>query len=279
MSGRRPLSRLERSAPARASRRLDCCNPCASVGATKKATAKARRQHRVKTILERLRRAIPTPRIELDYRDPWQLLVATILSARSTDRIVNRVTAALYRRFPTPAALAAGPQAEVEAIVRPTGFFHNKARSIREVSAALVERFAGDVPRDIDDLVQLPGVARKTANVVLGVAHGVSAGVLVDTHVGRVAGRLGLTRSDDPGEIERDLCVSVPRSQWIQLGLRLQLHGRYVCTARSPRCPRCPLNEVCPSREASAVGTWQDRALAESAVVEGGAGAPARDRA
>jgi endonuclease-3 len=238
------------------------------VGAATAATVKARRRRRNKLVIERLRRAIPSPRIELEYHNPWQLLVATILSARSNDEVVNRVTRKLFRRFPNPVALAAAPQAEVEAIIHPTGFFHNKARAIREASAAVVERFGGEVPRDLEQLLQLPGIARKTANIVLGVAYGTPAGIFVDTHVARVARRLELTKEDDPRKVESDLCAFIPRSRWTETALRLQLHGRYVCTARSPRCPNCPLNEVCPSREAPPRGTWQERAEAERRVVE-----------
>lgn len=223
---------------------------------------------RAEAVHERLRRAIPFPRIELDFDCGWQLLVATILSAQSTDRVVNRVTPELFRRFPTPAALAAAPQEEVERIIRPTGFFHRKANAIREASRVIAERYGGQVPRTIEELTSLPGVARKTANVVLGSAYGIASGIVVDTHVGRVARRLGLTREQDPEKIEADLMAFFPRSRWIAIGLRLLLHGRYVCTARAPRCSACPLNEVCPSRQAPPIGAWTERAAAERELVE-----------
>lgn len=215
-------------------------------------------------LLERLAEAIPEPRCELDFANAWQLVVATILSAQSTDARVNLVTPALFRRFPTPAALGAASQEEVEALVRSTGFFHNKARAIREASQAIAERFGGEVPRTLEEAMTLRGVARKTANLVLGTAYGLSTGVIVDTHVARVAGRLGLSRASDPQEIERSLCARFPEEEWIALGHRLVLHGRYVCTAKKPRCATCALNELCPAREATPEGSRAERAAREA---------------
>jgi endonuclease III len=215
-------------------------------------------------LLERLAEAIPEPRCELDFANAWQLVVATILSAQSTDARVNLVTPALFRRFPTPAALGAASQAEVEELVKSTGFFRNKARAIREASAAIAERFGGEVPRTLEEAMTLRGVARKTANLVLGTAYGLATGMIVDTHAARVAGRLGLTRETDPEKIERDLCARFPRESWVASGHRLVLHGRYVCTAKKPRCAACALNELCPAREAGAEGSRQERAAAEA---------------
>lgn len=215
-------------------------------------------------VVERLALAIPTPHVELSHRNPWELLVAVILSAQSTDRRVNLVTPELFRRWPTPPALAAAPVPEVEEVVRSTGFFRNKTKAIRGASQMLVERFGGEVPRSMEDLLQVPGVARKTANVVLGAAHAVSAGIVTDTHAMRVAQRLGLTRQTAPEKIEADLCREFPQETWIEMGHRLVLHGRYVCTARAPKCPGCPLNEICPSRLAPGLGDWQQRARDES---------------
>ena len=212
----------------------------------------------------RLARAIPDPRCELEFENPWQLLVATILSAQSTDARVNQVTPALFRRFPTPAALGAASQEEVEALVKSTGFFRNKARAIREASQMISERFGGELPRTLEELTTLRGVARKTANVVLGTALGVPSGIVVDTHVARVAARLGLTRESDPQKIERDLTALFPSAEWIAIGHRLLLHGRYVCLARKPDCAACPLNELCPSREAAPAGTPAAREAAEA---------------
>lgn len=219
------------------------------------------------TLWSRLRSAIPEPYCELDHANPWQLLVATILSAQSTDKTVNRVTPPLFARWPGPRDLAAADPTEVESMVQSTGFFRNKAKAIRGTAAAVVDRFRGEVPRTLDELVTLPGVARKTANVVLGTAFGVAAGIAVDTHVGRVARRLGLTASDDPEEVERDLCAIVPRASWTADGHRLLLHGRYVCVARAPRCALCPLAEECPSREAEPEVAWEERAAAERRTV------------
>jgi len=197
-----------------------------------------------------LAEAIPSPKVELDFENAWQLLVATILSAQSTDARINLVTPRLFELYPTPAALAEAPQPEVEQVVKSTGFFRNKAKAIRAASAMLVERFGGEVPRSIEGMVQLPGVARKTANMVLSNALNVHEGIAVDTHVGRVARRLGLCADEDPAEVEQALCTLFPKDQWPLVALRLQLHGRYVCIARAPDCKNCPVNEVCPSREA-----------------------------
>jgi len=216
----------------------------------------------------RLAAAIPEPRCELDHRSPWELVVATILSAQSTDRMVNTVTPALFERWPTPRALADASQEEVEKAVHRTGFFRSKAKSLRAAAALVAGEFGGAVPRRMEDLVRLPGVARKTANVVLGTAYGIAEGVVVDTHATRVAQRLQLTTASDPAKIEQDLCRRFPRKEWIDLGHRLVLHGRYVCLARAPRCDLCPLNEVCPSRERNPEGTWRERAAREQRVVE-----------
>lgn len=211
---------------------------------------------------------MPEPKCELDHASPWQLLVATILSAQSTDRGVNRVTPTLFARYPTPAELGAAPQEEVEVIVKPTGFFRNKAKAIRETSRRIAAEHGGEVPRTLEQLIELPGVARKTANVVLGTAYGVASGMTIDTHAGRVARRLGLTKQSDPVKVEKDLCELFPRTSWVDMGHRFVLHGRYVCTAQKPRCKQCPLNEVCPVREAEPEGTWTKRADAERVRVE-----------
>lgn len=229
---------------------------------------------RAAAVHERLAFALPTPKCELDFETPWQLLVSTILSAQSTDKLVNRVTPALFAAYPSPAALARAPQEDVEALVRATGFFRNKAKAIREASRLLVERHGGEVPRDMEALLELPGVARKTANVVLGTACHVSSGITVDTHAGRVAHRLGLTQHDLPEKVENDLCDLFPREVWVATGHRLVLHGRYVCLARKPRCAACPLNEICPSAGEPPTEPWQQRAERERELVESRGGAP-----
>lgn len=224
-------------------------------------------KQRAKAIWKRLERAVERPFCELRHDDAWQLLVATILSAQSTDERVNRVTPVLFERYPTPAALAAAPSADVEEVIRSTGFYRNKAKHIRESSRLLVERHGGEVPKDLEALVTLPGVARKTANLVLGTAYGLRSGMVVDTHVSRVAKRLALSGAKDPVGIEGDLCALTPRDEWTDASHRLLLHGRYLCTAKSPDCAHCPLNELCPSAEAAPVGTWTARATAEWAKI------------
>ena len=218
-------------------------------------------RERAHAVLARMQREIPHPHVELQFDgDPWRLLVATILSAQSTDKMVNKTMPELLARWPTPAALAAAPQEDVEVVVKSTGFFRNKAKAIRETSRALVERHGGSVPRSLEALVELPGVARKTANVVMGAAFGEACGVVIDTHAARVSQRLGFTKQTDPVRIEEALCATFDRAHWLALSHRLVLHGRYVCTARSPDCPRCPLSELCPSREAPPEGAWEARA-------------------
>jgi endonuclease-3 len=190
----------------------------------------------------------PNATTALSHGDPWQLLVAVILSAQTTDEQVNKATPTLFARYPTPADLAAATQEEVEEIIRPTGFFRTKARAIREMSQDLVRLHGSQVPPRMDDLVKLRGVGRKTANVVLGVAFGIP-GFPVDTHVGRLVRRLRLTTATDPEKVEQDVCSIVPPEEWTGLSLRLILHGRRVCLARRPRCPQCVLNDFCPSAE------------------------------
>ena len=217
---------------------------------------------RVAALHARLAAENPAPHCELRFETPWQLLIATILSAQSTDKTVNRVMPDVLARWPTPQALGAADPAEVEEVVHSTGFFRNKARAIRETSRALAERHGGEVPRDLASLVALPGVARKTANVVLGTAYGLPSGIAVDVHAARVSQRLGLTQEKLPEKIEQVLCRLFPEGEWVCTGHRLVLHGRYVCTARAPRCEACPLNELCPSRESAPRGDWQARAEA-----------------
>lgn len=219
-------------------------------------------------LMRRLTAAIPQPECELDHIDAWTLLIATILSAQSTDRTVNTVTPVLFEKWPTPEALAAAPREEVEGVVHRTGFFRNKAKAIQEASLVLHDRFGGEVPRDMAALVELPGVARKTANVVLGVAFDIAAGIVVDTHVMRVAQRLGLTSVTNADRVEQDLCRQLPREQWIDGGHRILLFGRYLCLARDPDCANCPLAEICPSKMGDFLGTWEERAVTVRARVE-----------
>lgn len=202
---------------------------------------------RARLIYSKLRREYPDAHCELDFRTPYELIVATILSAQCTDARVNLVTPAFFRRFPTPQSLAQADPAEVEELIRSTGFFRNKTRSLIGMARALSQDYGGLVPKEMDQLRELPGVGRKTANVVLGNAYGINEGVAVDTHVTRLAGRLALTRNTDPGDIEPDLMVLFPRKNWTMLSHLLIWHGRRVCIARQPRCEACVVNELCPS--------------------------------
>ena len=190
--------------------------------------------------------AYPDATCALDFRNPYELLVATILSAQCTDARVNTVTPALFARFPDAAALAQAEIPELETLIRSTGFYRNKAKALLGMARAVVERHGGEIQADMDILTQLPGVGRKTANVILGTAFGLAVGVVVDTHVSRLSQRLGLSREHDPERIEQDLMRQFPQSSWIALGHRLILHGRRVCMARTPPCARCPLETVCP---------------------------------
>jgi len=203
-------------------------------------------RRRAAIVVERLQTEYPEAHTELQWADPFQLLVAVILSAQTTDQQVNLVTPALFATYPDAPALAAAPQEDVEALIKPTGFFHTKARAIREMAQDVVRVHNGEVPATMETLVTLRGVGRKTANVVLGVAFAVP-GFAVDTHVTRLTQRLRLTSATDPVKIEEDVCSMVPPAEWTGLSLRLILHGRRVCLARLPRCEACVLNDVCPS--------------------------------
>ena len=214
-------------------------------------TASARAQ-RLTALLEGLRRTYPDAHCELHHRNPLELLVATILSAQCTDQRVNRVTPGLFARYPTAAAYAQAPRAELEDAIRSTGFFRNKARSIQACCQRLVECHGGEVPRTMDELTQLDGVGRKTANVILGTAFGRNEGVVVDTHVARLARRLGLTRHTQPEKIEQDLTRLVPREDWTRLSHWLIWHGRRRCRARKPDCPHCELAALCPATKSGA---------------------------
>jgi len=202
---------------------------------------------RAPEILTRLLAAYPDASCALDYRNAFELLCATILSAQCTDVRVNLVTPTLFDRYPTPAALARAKPGDVEAIIKSTGFFRNKARSLIGMARALVADHGGEVPRTMEELRLLPGVGRKTANVVLGNAYGINAGITVDTHVTRLSCLLGLTRQDDPAKIEQDLMPLFPRDHWALVSHLLIFHGRQVCIARRPRCADCVLNDLCPS--------------------------------
>ena len=197
--------------------------------------------------IQRLKAQFPDAQTELDWTNPLELLVATILSAQTTDVRVNAVTQTLFDKYRTAADYAEADPAELEQDIRPTGFYRNKARSLQGMARALVEEHGGEVPRTMPELVALPGVGRKTANVVLGNAFGVDEGIVVDTHVRRVSNRLGLTDEQDPEKIERDLMAVVPKEDWTVFSHLMIFHGRRICKARKPDCPSCPLNDICPS--------------------------------
>jgi endonuclease-3 len=201
----------------------------------------------VEETIARLKSAYPDARTALDWKNPLELLVATILSAQTTDVRVNAVTPTLFAKYPTAADYASADPAQLEEDIRPTGFFRNKAKSLRGMARALVDDHGGEVPQTMDDLVALPGVGRKTANVVLGNAFSVDEGVVVDTHVRRLSNRLGFTTHNDPEKIEGELMKTVPKRDWTVFSHLLILHGRSVCKARKPACEDCVVNDLCPS--------------------------------
>ncbi len=208
--------------------------------------ASAGLNRRARTIINRLKKAYPAPGTALEHRLALELLVATILSAQCTDVRVNKVTPNLFSRYPSASDYANADRSELEELVRTTGFYRNKAKSIQGASQKIVEMFSGDVPRTMDELLELPGVARKTANVVLGNYYGIAAGVVVDTHVHRLSHRMGLSRGKTAEQVERDLMVVYPAKDWIDLGNVLILHGRSVCSARQPKCEECIVASYCP---------------------------------
>jgi len=232
---RRPTAR--KAAPARAKR--------PSTGSA----GRGPEPKRVRAILAKLDEAYPQVTCALNNHSPFQLLVATILSAQCTDERVNQVTRTLFQKYTSPEAFAYANPREIEADIRPTGFFRNKTKSIQGASKKIVEEFGKEVPRTMEQLLTLPGVARKTANVVLGTAFGIASGVVVDTHVLRLSGRLDLTRNTDPKKIEQDLMQIIPRERWILFAHQLIWHGRRVCQARKPRCMECNLERICYAKD------------------------------
>jgi endonuclease-3 len=241
-----PVSRLRQ-------RRLE---PVVAVPVARRSVQTARigalatkRQERALEVVDLLRRMYPRARISLEYTTPFQLLIATILAAQSTDARVNIVTKSLFRKYPDAQSFAAASQTEMERDVKQTGFYRNKAKAVIAASLAIVENHKGEVPRTMEELTALPGVGRKTANVVLSNAFRKPAGIVVDTHVSRVAGRLGFTAESIPEKIEQDLMKLIPQKEWTGFAHRVIYHGREICVARKPRCSECRLNELCPSAE------------------------------
>lgn len=212
-------------------------------------TAKPLAPERVKAILDALRKTYPNVVCALTHKNAFELTIATILSAQTTDVGVNKATPELFRMFPTPKALAEAPTLEVERLIKTTGFYRAKAKNIQGAARVLVERFGGKVPQTIAEMIELPGVARKTANVVLGSWFGIPSGVVVDTHVLRLSRRLELTKNDDPVKVEMDLQKVIPQDRWIQFSHELIHHGRQVCIARKPRCADCSLETLCNSAD------------------------------
>jgi endonuclease III len=217
------------------------------------------KQQRTLEILSRLKHLYPDAKCSLDYETPVQLLIATILSAQCTDERVNQVTPALFERFPDAGAIAAAPLEVIEQLVHSTGFYRNKARNIRAACHKIMTEFEGEVPNSMEQLLTLPGVARKTSNVVLAHAYGINAGVTVDTHVKRLSYRLGLTKQTDPVKVEQDLIKLLPQSDWENWSIRLIYHGRAVCMARKPECDRCKLADLCTSASTAAVSSTKSK--------------------
>jgi endonuclease-3 len=212
----------------------------------------AERKERVAEILQRLDQMYPGATCALHHHNPWELLVATILSAQCTDKRVNEVTPGLFAKYPTPQDFAAVRPEVLAQDIRSTGFFNNKAKSIVGAAKKVVAEFGGKVPRTIEEMLTIPGAARKTANVVLGTAYGIASGVVVDTHVARIAARLDLTKHTEPGKIEQDLMKTIPQDRWILFSHEIILHGRALCTARAPKCAQCALNDLCYAKDKTA---------------------------
>ncbi|HEY7334496.1 MAG TPA: endonuclease III [Bryobacteraceae bacterium] len=217
--------------------------------AIRKPKTATERRERVDKILATLDRMYPAATCALHHSDAWELLVATILSAQCTDKRVNEVTPGLFRKYPTMRDFASAKPEELAREIRSTGFFNNKAKSIVGAARRILGDFGGEIPRDIGELITVPGVARKTANVVLGTAFGIAAGIVVDTHVRRIARRLDLTKQSEPGKIEKDLTKIIPKEKWIIFSHQIILHGRALCVARNPRCSECALEPLCYAKD------------------------------
>ena len=229
-----------RAKPAKLSKTAKAAQTARAVGTDSK---------RVAAILTKLDEAYPNAICELNHKNAFELLIATILSAQCTDVRVNQVTATLFQKYPDAKALAYATPSELEQEIRPTGFFRNKTKSVMGASKGILETFGGDVPRTMEEILTLPGVARKTANVVLGTAYGIPSGIVVDTHVRRIANRLDLTRNEDPKKIEQDLMQVIPKDKWIQFSHQIIWHGRRVCQARKPKCADCNMESLCYAKD------------------------------
>ncbi|MEO1400760.1 MAG: endonuclease III [Cyanobacteria bacterium J06635_1] len=238
--------------------------PISDIPSEKPSPKRLTKKQKALEILARLKRLYPDARCSLDYETPLQLLIATMLSAQCTDERVNKVTPALFDQFPTVHAFAEAEVTEIEALVKSTGFYRNKAKNIHGACCKIIADFGGEVPQSMAELLQLPGVARKTANVVLAHAFGINAGVTVDTHVKRLTNRLGLTKHEVPTKIEQDLIKLLPQPDWENWSIRLIYHGRAVCDARKPACDRCELSDLCPSGPKILKANTQKATLSQS---------------
>jgi endonuclease III len=245
----RPKKEKKAASPARKSARKAKANRSPKVAGRGSAAGRGTSPARVRAILDGLDAAYPDATCALVHKNPFQLLIATILSAQCTDAVVNIVTETLFAKYPTPKDLAYANPSELEQDIRPTGFFRNKTKSIMGASKKIVEEFGGEVPKTMEELLTLPGVARKTGNVVLGTGFGIASGVVVDTHVMRLSGRLDLTKNTDPKKIEQDLIKIIPQERWILFSHQLIWHGRRVCQARKPKCLECNLERICYSKD------------------------------
>jgi endonuclease III len=243
-SKKKPSSK-KKTAPAKSK----ASKPAKLAKAAKPARAAGTDPQRVAAILAKLDEAYPNATCELNHENAFQLLIATILSAQCTDVRVNQVTETLFKKYPDPKALAYATPSELEQEIRPTGFFRNKTKSVMGASKGILEKFGGQVPRTMEEILTLPGVARKTGNVVLGTAYGIASGVVVDTHVLRLSNRLDLTRNEDPKNVEQDLMKIIPREKWIQFSHQLIWHGRRVCHARKPKCVECNMESLCYAKD------------------------------
>jgi len=232
----------------------------------KQPRTKQEREERLAEILRILAELHPNPQCALDHRNPWELLVATILSAQCTDVRVNMVTPQLFKRYPTVKAMAAANVEDVAEIIRTTGFFNNKAKSVVGAAQRVMDAFGGEVPRTMEELLTVPGAARKTANVVLGSGYGIATGIVVDTHVQRIARRLGLTQETEPVRIERDLMKTIPQERWIDFSHQLILHGRARCFARKPNCAECPIDPLCFAADKTSVELGIEKQTAKGAA-------------
>jgi len=229
--------------------RASSAKPAKAGKAAKLARAAGTDPKRVAAILAKLDEAYPNATCELNHRNAFELLIATILSAQCTDVRVNQVTETLFKKYPDAKAFAYATPSEMEQEIRPTGFFRNKTKSVMGASKGILDNFGGEVPRTMEEILTLPGVARKTANVVLGTAYGIPSGIVVDTHVQRIANRLDLTRNEDPKKIEQDLMQVIPKDKWIQFSHQIIWHGRRVCQARKPKCTECNMEPLCYAKD------------------------------